>query len=136
MKTTKQLILSFISLFILSSCSQDGNNKEGIRIIEKYVQAVETKDVDAMAELLHEDYKGYGPSISDSTNRKEALENWEYLSSEFYEEIKYEDVENLTHSIKTGPRKGEWISNWALLSLTYKDGRGPVKLFVNAVYVL
>jgi ketosteroid isomerase-like protein len=134
MKTINTFFAGIICMFLFSSCSQDGINKEGIQIIEKYIRAVESKDVEAMAALLHEDYKGYGPSVTDSTNRQQAIENWKYLSSEYYDEIKYEDVENLTHSVKEGPRKGDWISNWALLSLSYKDGRGPVKLYVNAVY--
>ena len=29
---------------------------------------------------------------------------------------------------------GDWVSNWAYLTIKYKDGRGPVNVWVNAVY--
>jgi limonene-1,2-epoxide hydrolase len=29
---------------------------------------------------------------------------------------------------------GEWVSSWAETVIKYKDGRGPVKVWVNAVY--
>ncbi len=29
---------------------------------------------------------------------------------------------------------GDWVSNWAYCTITYKDGRGPVNFWVNAVY--
>ena len=29
---------------------------------------------------------------------------------------------------------GDWVSNWAYLTIKYKDGRGPVNVWVNAFY--
>ena len=116
------------------SCSSGHTTEENIVLIDRYVTAVENKDVELMASLLHDDYKGYGPSVTDSTDKAQALESWKYLAEEYYEQIKYDALQNIAVTIDDGPQKGDWVSNWALLSLRFKDGRGPVKLYVNVVY--
>ena len=118
----------------LVSCACDHMNQEHLAIIDRYVEAVESKDVEMMASLLHEDYRGYGPSVGDSTNKEQALANWKDLSENLYESIEYEDLQNIAVTVKDGPRKGDWVSNWSLLRLSYKDGRGPVELYVNVAY--
>ena len=41
-----------------------------------------------------------------------------------------------TFTVKEGDEDAlsDWVSNWALLTIKYKDGRGPVNVWVNAVY--
>ena len=46
----------------------------------------------------------------------------------------YEISRNITESIPDGKNQGEWVSNYAQLSITYKDGRGPVKIWANTIY--
>lgn len=127
-------IVGFAMLSVLSSCTSDQMNQEHLAIIDRYVEAVETKNVNLMESLLHEDYRGYGPSVGDSTDKEQALANWQELSETLYEKIEYEDLQNIAVSIKDGPRSGDWVSNWSLLKLTYKDGRGPIELYVNVAY--
>lgn len=119
---------------ILYSCTSDHNANRNLDLIDQYVKAVESKDIEKMASLLHDDYKGYGPSVSDSTDKQQAIDNWKYLAEDYYEEIKYDDFQNIAVTIKDGPRKGDWVSNWSLLTLKFKDGSGPVELYFNAVY--
>ena len=44
-------------------------------------------------------------------------------------------IQELAVTVKEGRAKGDWVLNWAYLTIKYKDGRGPVNLWVNVVYV-
>ena len=134
----KQIILFLALIFFLFSCStsEDKIKTENLALAKKYMQAVETNDVDAMSNLLADNYKGYGPSDGDSTNKEEAIKNWKYNAEHLYESIKYSRHFNIAVTVKEGEEAlpGDWVSNWAYLTIKYKDGRGPVHVYVNAVY--
>jgi len=112
------------------------NSKENLAIVKKYLLAVENNDTATMDSLMADNYKGYGPSIGDSASKMEALENWKYNMTNFYESIKYTRYQNIAVTVKEGEEAepGEWVSNWAYCTIKYKDGRGPVYVWVNAVY--
>ena len=132
MKNISYLILV---LLIMSGCTNSNQRaSENVALIEKYVDAVEAKDYGTMASMLAEGYRGYGPSIDDSTTREAALEAWKYNVENLYESIAYERSRNIAVTIPDGDYKGDWVSNWAQLKITYKDGRGPVNLWANTVY--
>jgi ketosteroid isomerase-like protein len=107
---------------------------ENLAIAEKYMKAVETKNVTTMDSLLSENYIGYGPSVGDSTNKAEALSAWKSNTENLYESIQYTRHKELAVSVNEGEAVGDWVLNWAYLTIKYKDGRGPVNLWVNAVY--
>src|SRR6059058_990376 len=132
----KQLILFTLLGLYFFSCAPAGDNKEkdNLAIAKKYMEAVETKNAAIMDSLLADNYKGYGPSVGDSTNKEEAMKNWNYNATNLYESINYTRSENMAVTVKEGDAAGDWVSNWALLTIKYKDGRGPVQVWVNAVY--
>jgi hypothetical protein len=109
-------------------------SEENIALAERYRHAVETKNVNIMDSLLADNYVGYGPSVGDSVNKSEAIANWKNVVANLYESIEYTRSESLAVNVATGPIMGDWVSNWALLTIKYKDGRGPVKVWVNAAY--
>ena len=125
-----------LSLAALASCSANNNNinTDNISVVKKYVAAVESKNVNAMAALLSDDYIGYGPSFSDSINKADAIANWKNVAENLYDSIQYTRSVNLAAKITDGPRPGDYVVDWSSLKITYKDGRGPVYLFVNAIY--
>jgi len=128
--------LSVISI-LMASCSSDQQLKtdaENIAVVEKYIQAVQAKDTQAMSDLLSDDYIGYGPSVSDTTNREQALASWKEVSENLYDKIEYTRTVNIAIKITQGANPGNYVSDWASLKITYKDGRGPVILHMNAVY--
>jgi ketosteroid isomerase-like protein len=138
-KTFMKQILFLITLALfLFSCSggSDKTKADNLALVKKYLQAVETKDVTTMGELLDENYKGFGPSDGDSVNKEEAMKNWKYNAENLYESVKYSRFQNIAVTVKEGEEAepGDWVSNWAYLTITYKDGRGPVHVWVNAVY--
>jgi ketosteroid isomerase-like protein len=133
MKQLVTLIAISVGLF---SCASDESKKEAenLAIAEKYIEAVEIKDVAAMDALLAENYVGYGPSVGDSINKKEALKSWKYNAENLYESIEYTRHKQLAVTVKEGEAVGDWVLNWAYLTIKYKDGRGPVNVWVNVVY--
>lgn len=103
-------------------------------IVQNYLDAVANNDYDAMASLLSDDYVGLGPSVGDTIRKAAAIESWQYNSENVYESVVYELSQMLPANIAEGPAAGEWVSNWTYLTIKYKDGRGPVNVWVNAVY--
>jgi len=134
----KQIILIAAILTSLFSCtsSVDKTKTENLAIARKFLHAVENKDVATMDSMLAENYKGFGPSYGDSVNKKEALAGFKYNSENLYESFKYNRFQNIALTVKPGEEAlaGDWVANWAELTLKYKDGRGPVVLWVNSVY--
>jgi limonene-1,2-epoxide hydrolase len=135
MKQLIVLALISLSLFACTS-SADKKEKANLAIAQKYMQAVETKNVALMDSLLADNYIGYGPSVSDSTDKEGALLSWESNIENLYESIKYTNHTELAVTVKEGRAKGDWVLNWAYLTIKYKDGRGPVNLWVNSVYLI
>ena len=108
--------------------------KENIAVVEKYIRAVEAKDTKIMTDLLADNYIGFGPSFTDTIDKAGAVENWKLVSEKLYEKIDYQRTVNIAATITDGPYPGDYVSDWANLKITYKDGRGPVNLSINAVY--
>jgi hypothetical protein len=135
MKQLIVLALISLSLFACTS-SADKKEKANLAIAQKYMKAVETKNVELMDSLLADNYIGYGPSVSDSTNKEEALASWKFNTENLYESIEYTHHQERAVTVKEGRAKGDWVLNWAYLTIKYKDGRGPVHIWVNVVYVI
>jgi len=134
----KHVILFAAISICLFSCTTDADKKENesLAIADKYMEAVETNNPAIMDSLLADNYMGYGPSVGDSTNKKDAIDNWKENAANLYESIKYTRHQNIAVTVKDGEQAeaGDWVSNWAYLTIKYKDGRGPVNVWVNAVY--
>jgi len=111
-------------------------SEENLTLVNKFFKAVENLDTAAMSAVLADNYKGYGPSIGDSLGKTEILENWKYNFDHYYASIKYNRFQDIASDISenNGAEPGEWVSNWAYCSIKYKDGRGPINIWVNSVY--
>lgn len=125
-------LCSFVVL--LTACSPPNNDQANIEIIKKYLEAVDNNEYELMESLLADDYLGLGPSIDDSTNKEQALASWKWNSENLYEEVMYERTQTFASTVTEGPNAGEWAYNWAHVTLTYKNGEGPVELMMNSVY--
>ena len=125
-----------IALFSCNSASTENSKTANLAIAKKYMEAVETNNAAIMDSLLADNYMGYGPSVGDSTNKADAISNWKYNAANLYESIKYTRHQNMALTVDEGEQAeaGDWVSNWAYLTIKYKDGRGPVNVWVNAVY--
>jgi hypothetical protein len=133
MKQLMSLITTGMILLSSMSCKTNKEN-ESLAVAKKYMEAVETNSPATMDSLLADNYMGYGPSAGDSTNKKDALESWKYNAANLYESYKYTRHKELAVTVREGEALGDWVLNWAYLTIKYKDGRGPINLWVNAVY--
>ncbi|RYG29106.1 MAG: hypothetical protein EOO01_38725 [Chitinophagaceae bacterium] len=133
MKKIFTTIVICISLFSCTSKEKE-TTAENIKVAREYMRAVETKDAAKIEFLLADNYVGYGPSVDDSTTKKEALQAWKFNSANLYETYEYTRHKELAINVPEGEAKGDWVLNWAYLTIKYKDGRGPINLWVNVVY--
>jgi hypothetical protein len=117
------------------SCSEpDKTRTDNEALIKKYVEAVENKDTATMESLLADNYEGFGPSVDDRIDKKEALKSWNTNVSDLYESIHYNKSRILSVIIPDGENKGEWVSNWAELKIVYKKDKKEVTIWANTVY--
>jgi ketosteroid isomerase-like protein len=132
----KQFIILAITGICLAACTSpaEKKEKENLAIARKYMEAVESMNVMAMDSLLADNYMGYGPSITDSINKEGAILNFKYLVENLYESFEYTRHQELAVTIEEGEASGDWVLNWAYLTIKFKDGSGPVNLWVNIVY--
>jgi limonene-1,2-epoxide hydrolase len=131
----KLLVLAIISIGLFScTSSADKKEKENLAIANKYMEAVETKNVELMDSLLAENYIGYGPSVNDSIDKEGAIQNWKDNTENLYESFEYTRHKELAVTVTEGAAQGDWVLNWAYLTIKYKVGDMPVNLWVNVVY--
>ena len=124
-----------LSVFIVTSCSMsNGDQKANLDLIDNYVKAVENMDYEAMGNYLDDNYMGVGPSIGDSINKVQAIENWKINVDNLYASIKYNRSRNISTTVTEGENQGNWVSNWAEVTINYKDGTGPVTIMANTTY--
>ncbi len=131
----KKIIIILFVMIIAAGCSlQNAHDEKNVALIEKYIQAVENMDHEAMASYLADNYLGLGPSYGDSIGKADAVENWKFNVENLYESIKYNRSRNIAININTGDNQGEWVSNWGELNIRYKDGLGEVNIWANSIY--
>lgn len=124
-----------IASILLIGCNQPHkSSKENLALIEKYVQSVEDMDYTTMESLLAENYMGYGPSITDSINKEDAVASWKYNVNHIYEKIEYLKSKNATILVDSGDNKGDWVSNWAELHIVFKSDQSDVTILANTIY--
>jgi len=132
----KQIIILVIAGICLAACTSpaEKKEKENLAVARKYMKAVETKNISVIDSLLADNYMGYGPSIGDSINKEGAVLNTKFLMDNLYETFEYTRHKEVAVTVKEGEAAGDWVLNWAYLTIKYKDGKGPVNLWVNIVY--
>jgi ketosteroid isomerase-like protein len=130
----KKLILTALIVPLFFSCTTPNNDKANIELIERYVQAVQDVDIEAMEAILDDDYVGLGPSMNDSIGKEMVLANWENLGNNHYESVIYTKSRMSTLDITYGDNQGEWVSNWAVMSAVFKDDHKSVTIWANSVY--
>jgi len=132
----KQLIVLAIISLSLFACTSSADKKEkaNLAIAQKYMQAVETKNVAILDSLLADNYMGYGPSVGDSVNKEEAIAGFKDNIENLYESIQYTRHKELAVTVTEGEAIGDWVLNWDYLTLKYKVAKDPVNLWVNVVY--
>lgn len=130
----KPVILIILAAVVIVICSCSIQSEKNVNLIENYITAVESMDINSMGSSLADSYLGLGPSIGDSIGKEQALANWKYNVENLYEKIEYRQSRNVAVKIRSGDNQGEWVSSWAELDISYKDGKGSVTIWANTIY--
>jgi len=131
----KLFLIVLLAFSFMISCTMPNNSSaKNEELINKYIKAVENNDTPTMESLLAENYKGYGPSVGDETNKKDALAIWVYNVENLYESIHYNKSKTISVNVSDGENKGEWVSNWAELKIVYKKDKKAVTIWANTNY--
>jgi ketosteroid isomerase-like protein len=156
----RQFILFLLATACLMSCNSSGNDApsaaktadtvssvdktppaaansaENLALVNKFFTAVVNHDTAAMSALMADNYMGYGPSIGDSAGKHEYLGNWKYNFDHYFATINYIHSQSIATTIAANndAEPGDWVSNWAYDSFKYKDGKGPIFIWVNSVF--
>ncbi|GEM_PF-901507 len=136
----ENVFMLFLVVIVLSTCTQKSNDTSfnlpatNLELINGYVKSVETMDFEIMKHYLDDRYIGIGPSIGDSINKTQAIENWKTNVQTLYESISYKKSKSIAVTVDSGENEGEWVSNWAELEITYKDNKGTVTIMANTIY--
>src|SRR4051812_492823 len=110
----KHQIFCSVIIFLLCACNSNREAENSARqaanvaVVDKFRVAFEKSDFDTVDSLLADNYMGYGPSISDSITKAEALVHLKNEKSELYQSINYTFSESHPITIKTGAAAGDW----------------------------
>ena len=117
----------------ITLCSGQNKIESDIAVVDRYIQAVQSNNAQAMRKLLDYNYVGYLPSSSDSIGKEQALDNLAYGAEHLYEKIEYVQNVHLFVRAIDSPVSGSFVSDSCVVKITYKDGRGSVffKLLVD-----
>ncbi len=117
----------------IALCSGKRQIDQDISVVEKYIQAVQSNNVQAVRKLLDDSYVGYLPSLSNSIGKEQVLANLIYESERVYEKIEYVQNVHLSVSGIDDPQSSRLVSDSCVVKITYKDGRGSTffKLLVD-----
>ena len=128
------LIIAVVLVLAVSCSAPADQSAASIAVVEQYLEAVDNNDYEKMESLLADHYLGLGPSIDDSTNKEMAIASWKWNTENLYEDVQFSRTQTFASTITEGPNAGDWAYNWARVTITYKDGSGPVDILMNAVY--
>jgi hypothetical protein len=133
----KKLLSIMGMVLCLSACTPENRgSKENIELINRYVQAVENMDFEAMDAFLADSYIGIGPSYGDTINKAEAVASWKRNVEELYEKIEYKKSRNAYVLVESGENEGDWVSNWAELEITFRKNGDVVTIWANNIYLI
>ncbi|MBC7688064.1 MAG: hypothetical protein H7211_07785 [Aquabacterium sp.] len=92
------------------------NAEADMKVVGDFVNALTNADLDKAQSLLAEKYKGYGPSLLDSSTAEQTLTGWK----ENYKMQMNRKVSFVTQTFKVllGDLKGSWVSLWGNYSFT------------------
>jgi ketosteroid isomerase-like protein len=99
---------------------ENPNAEADMKVVSDFVNAVTAGEIDKAKGLLAQNYKGYGPAPTDSTNVDMTVKMW----NENYKTQSNRKVSFVTQTFKvlSGDLAGNWVSLWGDYSFT-TDGK-------------
>jgi len=130
-------LLFLFSFFLFISCSSnftiDGDDQEKIELVHQYIDGIIKQDVEAMKNLLSDDFKSYGPALNTEVSKSQNISDWERGWEERIVSMKYKRMHSGLLNVDKGKSAGEWVADWGEVTTLYKDGK-TVKFWFNGLY--
>lgn len=133
----KSLTSIFLTLFLVIACNPkeiiSGDGQDKIDVVHQYIDAVIKQDVEAMNNLLSEDYISTGPALKTEVSKAQSIADWERGWEERIVSMKYKRLHSGLINVEKGKSAGEWVTDWGEVTTLYKDGK-TVKFWFNGLY--
>lgn len=104
---------------------ENPNAEADMKVVSDYVRSLTSGDLVKAKTLMTDNYRGYGPSPTDSSTSEQTITGWQ----QNYETQLNRKVSFITQTfrVKTGDLKGNWVSLWGDYSFTQngKDLKFP-----------
>ena len=117
----------FFFLFIaLVSCRGDEGPDGSVetKVVDDFMKAFTSKDLDAASEFLLENSMTYGPAVTDSASVDEWLATWQENFKNNITSITYtRSAQKFVQvTIQENPAiAGNWVLEWGMMNATYTD---------------
>lgn len=132
----KAIYIPLLVLLFASCAMQDQSFQEDLKIVEKYQQALKDHDFETMKSILADDYVGYGPSVSDTTNKDDALLIWERNMEYLFEKLEFNIAENIAITSNKGSDAGQWVSSWGKLVVKFQKTGKESQIWSNQIFLV
>jgi ketosteroid isomerase-like protein len=99
---------------------ENPNADADIKLVGDFLNYLVSGDLDKAKSLLAENFKGYGPSPTDSTTIEQTIRSWkENCEVQSNRKIGFMPT---TFRVLSGDQKGDWVALWGNYSFT-QDGK-------------
>jgi ketosteroid isomerase-like protein len=99
---------------------ENPNADADIKLVGDFLNYLVSGDLDKAKSLLAENFKGYGPSPTDSTTTEQTINNWkENCEVQSNRKVGFMPT---TFRVLSGDQKGDWVALWGNYSFT-QDGK-------------
>jgi hypothetical protein len=99
---------------------ENPNAEADMKVVSDYLRGLASGDIDKAKTLMTDNYRGYGPSPTDSSTSEQTITGWQ----QNYKTQSNRKVNFITQTfrVKSGDLKGNWVSMWGDYSL-HKTGK-------------
>lgn len=101
-------------------------------VVTKFLQSVRDGDIKTAGEQLAENFKGYGPSVKDSSDRAAFIDQWTKRWENEFDSIGYIPYAQLAATVDGH----DWVNNWGHIGVKYKNGTPAVHFEYHGAFRL
>ena len=143
----KNLFIPAMLLFIIAACSKpapppppaappiDSVGENNKMVVQRFTDAVVKGDTAGIATFLTDNYKGYGPGLTDSTDRAKLVSEWSKNWKDTFASVDFKSAGKIAFTVPAdGKYPGDWVADWAVITVNYKNGLKPVTFWWHSVY--
>lgn len=107
-------------------------HEQNIQLVYEYWDAFTAGNMDAVSELLSEDFSSYGPDASTVLSKAEYLQVWRNSWENDIYSMTLSRTGTIPYTVDEGELAGEWVFDWLTTTVTYNSmPESPVNVPVH-----